>query len=346
MDRIPEQLPKTWDNPIKNYTPEQMLKFHEIVERELQSREATLYEQEYRCEFIPDPDGSDTVRRNIDEVVDVSEFVSRSLPAVRATAEEPISAGDPVIQTSPRMHLVAVNWSIEESDANYTLKFQFRLPDGRQILTGKTTMDNATFAQLREIFNNWPGEYYATVDSELNVKIINSDDVVIGQTHLDEFGVEGERAGVIHRVDPANILASPHVRGIARTPRNLEGTAITPLTIMNEVLGTYNRSSNGDIVYGESMVAPLRKQKYPEMTCALCEEHIHEPENLREFLGPRQTRKYLEFCKQTDQKPMLYCCDCFDFIEKHPKILEEYTRMMEAYHTFRKAESEARKSLK
>lgn len=342
MVRISEQPSKLWDNPVKDYTPEQMLKFYEIVERELQSREVTLYEQEYRCEFRPDPDGSDTEIKNIDEVVDLSEFESRSLPVVRATAEEPISAGDPVIQVSPRMHLVALNWSIEGSDTNYTLKFQFRFPDGGQILIGKITMDNVVFAQFREIFNNWPGEYYATVDSELDVKIINSDDMVIGQIHLDEFGVE--RAGVIQSVDPANILASPHVRGVARVPEN-PFAAVTSLNVMDEVLGTYNQS-NQSPCYGESAVAPLRKQKYPEMTCALCEEHIHEPENLREFLGPRQTRKYLEFCKQTDQKPMLYCCDCFDFIEKHPKILEEYTRMMEAYHVFRKAESEARKNLK
>jgi len=339
---FPEKIP-----PRPIIDPEKQLELYRLVS-EKYTKEASPpsdifeFEQEFRCEFRPDPEGSDTVRRDIHEVVDIPESVPRNSTAVRVTAEEPISAGDPVIQVSPKLQLIAINWFIERSDANYTLKFQFRFSHGGPTLTGKSSVTNGTFANIREIFNNWPGEYYATIDGELNVSIINSDDIVIGRTNLDEFGVEDERAGMIHPVDPVNILSSPHVRGIAR-PNRLMYT--TPAIAMNEVLGHYN-SRNGVDLYGESAVAPLRKQRYPEMTCALCEEHIHEPENLSEFLGPRQTRKYLEFCKQTDQKPMLYCCDCFEFIEKHPKILEEYKRMMDAYHAFRKAESEARKSLK
>ncbi len=89
-------------------------------------------------------------------------------------------------------------------------------------------------------------------------------------------------------------------------------------------------------MYNGSTISLSKKQKYPEMTCAFCDDKIHNPEHLRELLGPQQTKKYLEFCKKIDAKPTLYCCKCFKVIKENPKFFKAFNDMIKQYKMWKK----------
>lgn len=79
-----------------------------------------------------------------------------------------------------------------------------------------------------------------------------------------------------------------------------------------------------------------KKQKYPKMKCAFCNDKIHSPDYLRKLLGPQQTKKYLEFCKKVGTKPTLYCCRCYKTIKENPKIFEAFNKMIRQYKIWKK----------
>ena len=47
------------------------------------------------------------------------------------------------------------------------------------------------------------------------------------------------------------------------------------------------------------------------MRCASCNGVIHIPQNIVKLLGEEQTRKYLKFCKESNDTPRLLCCGCY-----------------------------------
>ena len=66
------------------------------------------------------------------------------------------------------------------------------------------------------------------------------------------------------------------------------------------------------------------EEKYGEMKCACCEDHIHFPENILKKLGQKETEAYLEFCKKNNQTPEIFCCKCFKIAENTPKFMNAY----------------------
>lgn len=96
----------------------------------------------------------------------------------------------------------------------------------------------------------------------------------------------------------------------------------------------------------QNNITNKRKQKYPDMTCAFCKNEIDSPEHLEDHLGPRQTKKYMEYCKEVKTEPQLYCCDCFETIEENPKFFEVYNDMLKQYKLWRKGCDKLKEKLK
>lgn len=57
-----------------------------------------------------------------------------------------------------------------------------------------------------------------------------------------------------------------------------------------------------------------RRGRYPRMECAICNNQIHEPQTLWKKLGTEECGNYINFCKKYHQKPMMFCCYCYDII--------------------------------
>jgi len=63
------------------------------------------------------------------------------------------------------------------------------------------------------------------------------------------------------------------------------------------------------------------------MKCAFCNDKIHSPDKLIELLGEEGTKDYLKYCKKKREKPQLFCCGCYSFIEDKPKIYGALNRL-------------------
>jgi hypothetical protein len=65
-----------------------------------------------------------------------------------------------------------------------------------------------------------------------------------------------------------------------------------------------------------------------EMKCIMCEGKIHNPTNMIEHLGLKQTKSYIKFCNETKQSPQLYCCSCYSMVERMPDWKMAYAIMV------------------
>jgi len=57
-----------------------------------------------------------------------------------------------------------------------------------------------------------------------------------------------------------------------------------------------------------------RRGRYPRMKCAHCNSQIHEPQTLWKKLGAEECGNYINFCKKYHQKPMMFCCNCYEMV--------------------------------
>lgn len=97
----------------------------------------------------------------------------------------------------------------------------------------------------------------------------------------------------------------------------------------------------------EKIVLQRIKDANPDMSCVCCNGKIHEPQNIVKLLGAEESERYLEFCKKNGQLPELYCCSCYELVEREPRLLSQYKMMFDQYKYFsaercRLAESEKR----
>lgn len=84
---------------------------------------------------------------------------------------------------------------------------------------------------------------------------------------------------------------------------------------------------------------------YPDMQCQGCGEKIHYPENIVEKLGKNETIKYMNYCKEAEVSPTLYCCGCFATLKQNPAIWNKYRDALNMYKRFHLHEKRLEKDL-
>lgn len=65
-----------------------------------------------------------------------------------------------------------------------------------------------------------------------------------------------------------------------------------------------------------------------EMECMMCKSKIDRPMNLIRHLGIEQTKRYLQFCDETQTKPTLYCCSCYPMVNRNPDWQKAFDDMV------------------
>lgn len=106
-------------------------------------------------------------------------------------------------------------------------------------------------------------------------------------------------------------------------------TLATEAEVRAEGLGYGLRQGNG--------LGKAKKTKIPypkRLKCTVCNAKIHNPENIEEFLGVEETRRYIAHCKKMKMKPQIFCCTCFPSVQSNPTILNAWHEMKEQVEKF------------